>query len=232
MPKAELRNTSVSRVELDHRARAARLQLERAEQLLVPVAAARSSWLRRAFARRFGIFVALAADRRTCEGAEQDAGSTGDMSGAANGPDLFSRARGAGVADAPDQAEPTARGGEAEGCAQVTDETAGELIRPAAKSARSRRLGPHRPSPLRRLTCHSAAMSGYAPHGRPGSAVRAAAARRRRPDRKRGGRLAPARQEAALVRASRLRLRLGMPQFQQRAVGAWEQTEPPPPGVL
>ena len=232
MPKAELRNTSVSRVELDHRARAARLQLERAEQLLVPVAGARRSWLRRAFARRFGIFAALATDRRNCDGAEQDAASAGDMSGAASRPDLFSRAGDAGISDLPDGAEPAGCGGEAEGCAQVMDETTGQLIRPPAKSARSRRLGPRTPSPLRRSTCHSAAMSGYAPHGPPGSAVRAAAARRRRPDRKRGGRLAPARQEAALARASRLRLGSGMPPFQQRAVGAWEQTEPPPPGVL
>src|ERR1700756_1067535 len=115
MPKAELRNTSVSRVELDHRARAARLQLERAEQLLVPVAGARRSWLRRAFARRFGIFAALAADRRNCEGAEQDAASTGDMSGAASRPDLFSRAGGAGISDLRDGAEPAGCGGEAEG---------------------------------------------------------------------------------------------------------------------
>lgn len=232
MPKVVLRNTSVSRVELDHRARTARLQLERTERLLVPVAGARSSWLRRAFARRFGIIAAL-ADRRICEGAEQDAASTGDMSGAASRPDLFSRARSAGVADLSDRVESEASDGSADGCPQVMDETAGQLIRPAAKSARSRRLGPRRRSPLRRSTCHSAAMSGYAPHGPPGSAVRAAAARRRRwSDRKRGGRLAPARQEAALARASRLRLGSRMPPFQQRAVGAWEQTEPPPPGVL
>ena len=221
MPKAELRNTNVSRVELDQRARAARLQLERAEQLLVPVAGARSPWLQRVFSRRFGIFAALVADRRNCEGAEQDDASTGDMSGKASRPDLFLRARSAGATDLPERAEPSERAGEAEGCAQVMDETAGRLIRPAAKSARFRRLGPRRPSPLRQSTCHSAAMSGYAPHGPPGSAAWAAAARRRRrPDRKCGGRLAPARKEAALVPASRPRLGSGMPPFQRRAVGA------------
>lgn len=231
MRKAELRTTSVSRVELDHRARAARLQLERTEQLLVSIAAARGSWLRRAFARRFGIFVALAADRRNRNGAEQDGASTLDMSGAVYRREMFSRATGGGAADLPDGAQPAAWGEEAEGGAQAIDETAivemvGRLIRPAAKSARFRRLGPRRPSPLQRSTCHSAAMSGYAPHAPPGSAVRVAAAvRRRRPS-------ASAQHGAALARASRSRLGPGMPQFQQRAVWAWEQTEPPPLGAL
>ena len=49
MPNANLWNRTVSRVELDHRAREARLRIERLEWLLVPRAAATGSWLRRAF---------------------------------------------------------------------------------------------------------------------------------------------------------------------------------------
>lgn len=48
MPKANPWNRSVPRVELDHRAREARLRLERLERLLVQRAAATGSWLRRA----------------------------------------------------------------------------------------------------------------------------------------------------------------------------------------
>ena len=48
MLKAILCNKSVSRVEIDQRARDARLQLERIERLLAPRAAATASWLRRA----------------------------------------------------------------------------------------------------------------------------------------------------------------------------------------
>lgn len=48
MPKENPRKRSVPRVEVDHRAREARLRLERLEQLLVPRAAATGAWLRRA----------------------------------------------------------------------------------------------------------------------------------------------------------------------------------------
>jgi hypothetical protein len=48
MPNADLWNRSIPRVELDLRAREARLRLERLERLLVPRAAATGSWLRRA----------------------------------------------------------------------------------------------------------------------------------------------------------------------------------------
>jgi hypothetical protein len=47
MPKAELWNNSVPRVELDQRARAARLRLERVERLLAPRRPEQASWLRR-----------------------------------------------------------------------------------------------------------------------------------------------------------------------------------------
>ena len=48
MPKENLWNRSVPRVELDHRAREARLRLERLERLLAPRTAATGAWLRRA----------------------------------------------------------------------------------------------------------------------------------------------------------------------------------------
>jgi hypothetical protein len=48
MPKANLWNRSVPRVELDQRAREARLRFERLERLLVPRKAAAGSWLQRA----------------------------------------------------------------------------------------------------------------------------------------------------------------------------------------
>jgi hypothetical protein len=48
MPNENLWNRSLPRVELDHRAREARLRLERLERLLVPRAAATGAWLRRA----------------------------------------------------------------------------------------------------------------------------------------------------------------------------------------
>ena len=47
MLRANLWNNSVSRVELDQRARDARLRLERVERLVVPCAAVAGSWLRR-----------------------------------------------------------------------------------------------------------------------------------------------------------------------------------------
>jgi hypothetical protein len=49
--RANLWNKSVARVEIDQRARDARLRLERIERLLVPRAAVTASWLRRAFCR-------------------------------------------------------------------------------------------------------------------------------------------------------------------------------------
>jgi hypothetical protein len=47
MPRANLWNKRVSRVELDQRARDTRLRLERIERLLVLRAAASDTWLRR-----------------------------------------------------------------------------------------------------------------------------------------------------------------------------------------
>jgi hypothetical protein len=49
--RANLWNKSVARVEIDQRARDARLRLERIERLLVPRAAVTASWLRRVFCR-------------------------------------------------------------------------------------------------------------------------------------------------------------------------------------
>jgi hypothetical protein len=57
MLRANLWNKSVSRVELDQRAREARLRLQRIERLLVPRAAVTNSWLRRVFyVFRLGIY--------------------------------------------------------------------------------------------------------------------------------------------------------------------------------
>jgi hypothetical protein len=47
MLKVEVRNKSVPRVELDQRARYARLQLERMEQLLEPHGAVTAPWFKR-----------------------------------------------------------------------------------------------------------------------------------------------------------------------------------------
>jgi hypothetical protein len=52
--RANLWNKCVPRVELDQRARDARLRLERIERLLVPRAAVTASWLRRVL-RRFTV---------------------------------------------------------------------------------------------------------------------------------------------------------------------------------
>jgi hypothetical protein len=49
--RANLWNKCVPRVELDQRARDARLRLERIERLLVPRAAVTAFWLRRVFCR-------------------------------------------------------------------------------------------------------------------------------------------------------------------------------------
>jgi hypothetical protein len=49
MPRKNLWNANLPRVELDQRVREARLRLERIERLLVPRAAVTNSWLRRVF---------------------------------------------------------------------------------------------------------------------------------------------------------------------------------------
>ena len=54
MLKAILCNKSVSRVEIDQRARDARLRLEQIERLLVSRAAVTASWLRRVYLFSFG----------------------------------------------------------------------------------------------------------------------------------------------------------------------------------
>jgi hypothetical protein len=57
MPRKNLWNANVPRVELDQRVRDARLRLERIERLLVPRAAVTNSWLRRVFYLfRLGIY--------------------------------------------------------------------------------------------------------------------------------------------------------------------------------
>ena len=60
--RANLWNKSVPRVELDQRARDARLRLERVERLLVPRAAVTASWPRRAY-RLFFLAVSGAGSR-------------------------------------------------------------------------------------------------------------------------------------------------------------------------
>jgi hypothetical protein len=49
MPRKNLWNANVPRVELNQRVRDTRLRLERIERLLVPRATATNSWLRRVF---------------------------------------------------------------------------------------------------------------------------------------------------------------------------------------
>ena len=66
MLRANLWNKSVPRVELDQRARDARLRLERIERLLVPRAAVTASWLRRVLCRfSFGIYGDRSRGNRT-----------------------------------------------------------------------------------------------------------------------------------------------------------------------
>jgi hypothetical protein len=67
MLKANVWSKSVPRVELDQRAREARLRLERIERLLVPSAAVTASWLRRAALCRFsfGIYGEARRGNRT-----------------------------------------------------------------------------------------------------------------------------------------------------------------------
>jgi hypothetical protein len=63
MPRKNLWNVNVPRVELDQRVRDARLRLER---LLVPHAAVSNSWFRRVFyIFRLGIYSNASPDRRT-----------------------------------------------------------------------------------------------------------------------------------------------------------------------
>ncbi len=66
MPKAKLFDNSVPRVELDQRARDARLQLEHVERLLAPRHAMAAYWLRRVLFRfSFGTFGDRARGSRT-----------------------------------------------------------------------------------------------------------------------------------------------------------------------
>jgi hypothetical protein len=66
MLRAKLWNKSVPRVELDQRARATRLRLERIERQLVPRAASTHSSLRRLlYLFRGGIFVSASRESRT-----------------------------------------------------------------------------------------------------------------------------------------------------------------------
>ena len=64
MLKVEVWNKSVPRVELDQRARDARLRLERTEELLVPRVAVTAPWLRRVL--YFFGFGAPGYGSRTC----------------------------------------------------------------------------------------------------------------------------------------------------------------------
>jgi hypothetical protein len=66
MPSKNLWNTSVPRVEIDHRVRDARLRLERIERLLVPRAAVTNFWLRRVFCLfRLGLYGNASPGNRT-----------------------------------------------------------------------------------------------------------------------------------------------------------------------
>jgi hypothetical protein len=64
MLKVDLWNKSVPRVELDQRARDARLRLERVERLLVPHDAATRSPLRRLLYLCSGVFASASRERR------------------------------------------------------------------------------------------------------------------------------------------------------------------------
>jgi hypothetical protein len=232
MAKIERLNSSASRVELDHRARAARLELERTEQLLVSALSARSSWLRRALFRGFGIFTVLERRQRDREAAEPDGGAAINMLYAAGRPGLIPLAENEVISDLSDRVKLALPASETETRAPGPGDVAGRVVRPGVKSARPRRLRPHKPRPLLPSTCHSAAKSGCAPHGPRGSAAPTASHCRRHPVRPRRGRSDPGRREAAFAPVSRLRPGSARPQVQQRAVWAWEQTAPRPPGVL
>jgi hypothetical protein len=66
MPKVKLWNNAVPRVELDQRARDARLRLERLERLLVPHHVVAASWLRKVLFRfSFGTFGGRARGNQT-----------------------------------------------------------------------------------------------------------------------------------------------------------------------
>ena len=65
MLRANLWNKSVSRVELDQRAREARLRLERIERQLLPRALTRSPLKRLLYLCRGGIFVSVSRESRT-----------------------------------------------------------------------------------------------------------------------------------------------------------------------
>jgi hypothetical protein len=65
MRRANLWNQSVSRVELDQRAREARLRLERIERQLLPRALTRSPLKRLLYLCRGGIFVSVSRESRT-----------------------------------------------------------------------------------------------------------------------------------------------------------------------
>ena len=68
MPRKNLWNANVPRVELDQRVRDARLRLERIERLLVPRAAVTNSWLRRVFYLfRLGIYGNASPGNQTTE---------------------------------------------------------------------------------------------------------------------------------------------------------------------
>ncbi len=76
MPKANQWSCSAPRVELDHRARQARLRLEQVEQLIALHEAAKTSWFRRVLSR---FSVTMVEDRsrgrRNKDAAKQSAAS-------------------------------------------------------------------------------------------------------------------------------------------------------------
>jgi hypothetical protein len=160
MPKAERWNNSGSRVELDHRARAARLRLERNAELLIPVTAARASWLRRLFFRRFGVLTAVMRRRRGHQATKPGGTATplmpapscrlGWLAIGGRGADTSLAGATKIVGHGDDRSESAALD---------------RSVRPAPTAARFRQSAPHRLPPLRPATYRSAAMFACVRHG-------------------------------------------------------------------
>jgi hypothetical protein len=160
MLKAERWNNSVSRVELDHRARAARLRLERNAELLIPVTAARASWLRRLLFRRFGVASAVMRRRPGHPGAEPGGTATPIRPTAIRRLGWLEIAVCEVDSALAGPAKIAGRDDDRSGCAELD-----RSVMPPQAPVRFRRFAPHRPQPLPLATCRSAAMFECVRHG-------------------------------------------------------------------
>jgi hypothetical protein len=230
MPNRDLRNTCVPRVELDHRAREARLRLEQAERLLVPYLAAKRSWLNRTlFPRSFG------SRSRGFRGR----GSV-DQSAASFAPNFLIRGRPGAMPWFVRQdavRDPCDRVTIAEAEDQGYPSSGGQFVTLGAKSARSRRSGPHRRLQLRRSSCRTSAMFGSAAHEPWGLHGSSAAARCRRPTARarRGSRAAAPRRlglDPAAGPFAGQSVGVGLPRLRWRAAWVWVRIAPRLLGAL